>query len=35
MSLNTVKTHCSAVYRKLGVSDRKTAVQAARTLHLL
>jgi len=35
VSLNTVKTHCSAIYRKLGVSDRKSAVQAARTLRLL
>jgi LuxR family maltose regulon positive regulatory protein len=35
VSLNTVKTHSSAIYRKLGVTDRKTAVQAARTLHLL
>jgi LuxR family transcriptional regulator, maltose regulon positive regulatory protein len=35
ISLNTVKTHCSAIYRKLGVSDRKTAVQAARELRLL
>ncbi len=35
VSLNTVKTHCSAIYRKLGVGDRKTAVQAARDLHLL
>jgi LuxR family maltose regulon positive regulatory protein len=35
ISLNTVKTHCSAIYRKLGVSDRKTAVQAARDLRLL
>jgi LuxR family transcriptional regulator, maltose regulon positive regulatory protein len=35
VSLNTVKTHCSAIYRKLGVSDRKTAVQAARDLRLL
>ncbi len=35
VSLNTVKTHSSAIYRKLGVSDRKAAVQAARTLGLL
>ena len=35
VSLNTVKTHCSAIYRKLGVSDRKSAVQAARDLRLL
>lgn len=30
VSLNTVKTHCRAIYRKLDVSDRKAAVQAAR-----
>ena len=35
VSLNTVKTHCSAIFRKLGVSDRKSAVQAARDRHLL
>lgn len=35
VSVNTVKTHCAAVYRKLGVGDRKSAVQAARELHLL
>ncbi len=35
VSLNTVKTHCNAVFRKLGVSDRKAAVQAARERHLL
>ncbi|WSA22485.1 LuxR C-terminal-related transcriptional regulator [Streptosporangium subroseum] len=35
VTLNTVKTHCRAIYRKLGVGDRKTAVQAARDLHLL
>lgn len=35
VSLNTVKTHCQAAYRKLGVVDRKAAVQAARDLHLL
>jgi LuxR family maltose regulon positive regulatory protein len=35
VSLNTVKTHCRAVYRKLGVGDRRAAVQAARDLHLL
>lgn len=35
VALNTVKTHCKAIYRKLGVSDRKAAVQAARDLHLL
>jgi len=35
VSLNTVKTHCKAVYRKLGVGDRKAAVQAARDVSLL
>lgn len=35
VSLNTVKTHCKAIYRKLGVGDRKAAVQAARDLDLL
>jgi len=35
VSLNTVKTHCSSIYRKLGVSDRKSAVQAAREVRLL
>ena len=35
VSLNTVKTHCKAIYHKLGVVDRKGAVQAARDLHLL
>ena len=33
--LNTVKTHCQAIYRKLGVSDRKAAIQTARDHHLL
>lgn len=35
VSLNTVKTHCSAIYRKLGVQDRNSAVQTARQLLLL
>jgi LuxR family maltose regulon positive regulatory protein len=35
VSPNTVKTHCSAIYRKLAVGDRKAAVQAARDLGLL
>lgn len=35
VSLNTVKTHCKAIYRKLGVDGRKPAVQAARDLDLL
>jgi LuxR family transcriptional regulator, maltose regulon positive regulatory protein len=33
--MNTVKTHSNAIFRKLGVSDRKSAVQAARDHHLL
>jgi LuxR family maltose regulon positive regulatory protein len=35
VSLNTVKTHCRAIYRKLGVGHRKAAVQAARDLHII
>jgi len=35
VSANTVKTHTSAIYRKLGVSDRKSAVQADRDLRIL
>jgi LuxR family transcriptional regulator, maltose regulon positive regulatory protein len=35
VSLNTVKTHCNAIFRKPGVSDRKSAVQAARDRRLL
>lgn len=35
VSLNTVKTHCRAIYRKLAVTDRKAAVQAARDADLL
>ena len=35
VSLNTVKTHCKAIYRKLGTGDRKAAVQAARDHGLL
>lgn len=35
VSLNTVKTHSSAVLRKLAVTDRKSAVQAARDRNLL
>ncbi len=35
VSLNTVKTHCKAIYRKLGTGDRKAAVQAARDVGLL
>ena len=35
VSLNTVKTHCRAIYRKLGVGDRKAAIQRARDADLL
>lgn len=35
VSLNTVKTQSSAIYRKLGVTSRRAAVQAAREHHLL
>lgn len=35
VSVNTVKTHCRAIYRKLGVSGRQTAVEQARRLGLL
>jgi LuxR family maltose regulon positive regulatory protein len=35
VSLNTVKTHQRAVYRKLGVQDRDAAVSRARELRLL
>lgn len=35
VSLNTVRTHCKAIYRKLGVGDRKAAVQVARDHGLL
>jgi LuxR family maltose regulon positive regulatory protein len=35
VSLNTVKTHCKAIYRKLGVDGRTSAVQAARRHGLL
>jgi LuxR family maltose regulon positive regulatory protein len=35
VSLNTVKTHSNAIFRKLSVSDRTSAVQAARDRHLL
>ncbi len=34
VSLNTVKTHCRAIYRKLGAADRAAAVQRARDLHI-
>ena len=35
VSLNTVKTHCKAIYRKLAVDGRKSAVHAARQHGLL
>ncbi len=35
VSVNTVKTHSSSIYRKLDVGSRADAVQAARTLQLL
>ncbi|CAN5488921.1 LuxR C-terminal-related transcriptional regulator [soil metagenome] len=35
VSLNTVKTHCRAIYRKVGATDRRGAVQAARDHGLL
>ncbi len=35
VSHNTVKTHTSAIYRKLGVNDRTSAVQTAHDLRLL
>jgi len=31
LSLNTVKTHTRAIYRKLGVSARRDAVNALRS----
>jgi len=34
VSANTVKTHTQAIYRKLGVSARPDAVEAARLLGL-
>jgi LuxR family maltose regulon positive regulatory protein len=34
VSLNTVKTHARAVYRKLGVTSREEAVARARELGL-
>ena len=35
VSVNTVKTHQRAIYRKLGVSNRREAVDQARALNLL
>jgi LuxR family maltose regulon positive regulatory protein len=34
ISLNTVRTHIAAVYRKLGVSSRRDAIETARALGL-
>jgi LuxR family maltose regulon positive regulatory protein len=35
VSVNTVKTHLKAIYRKLDVADRREAVRRARMLDLL
>ncbi|MGW8401514.1 helix-turn-helix transcriptional regulator, partial [Streptomyces lydicus] len=35
LSVNTVKTHLRSVYRKLGTSRRREAVERGRELHLL
>ena len=35
VSVNTVKTHLKAIYRKLDVADRREAVRRARELELL
>jgi LuxR family maltose regulon positive regulatory protein len=35
LSVNTVKTHLKAVYRKLGVEGRREAVLRGRELELL
>jgi len=35
LSVNTVKTHLAAIYRKLGASGRREAVRRARELELL
>jgi len=35
VSTNTVKTHTQAVYRKLGISDRRRVVERARTLGIV
>jgi LuxR family transcriptional regulator, maltose regulon positive regulatory protein len=35
VSVNTVKTHLKAIYRKLDVADRREAVRRARRLELL
>jgi len=35
ISINTVKTHTSAIYRKLAVNSRDNAIARATALHLL
>ena len=35
VSVNTVKTHISSLYRKLGAGRRRDAVMAARELRLI
>ena len=35
ISANTLKFHLRAIYRKLGVDSRRSAVQAARQMRLL
>jgi LuxR family maltose regulon positive regulatory protein len=35
VSVNTVKTHLKAIYRKLDVQDRREAVRRARLMKLL
>ena len=35
VSVNTVKTHLKAIYRKLDVQDRREAVRRARAMKLL
>jgi LuxR family maltose regulon positive regulatory protein len=35
VSVNTVKTHLKAIYRKLDVADRREAIRRARDLTLL
>jgi hypothetical protein len=35
VSTNTIKTHIKHIYRKLGVSRRRDAVERARALRLL
>ena len=35
LSINTVKSHCHSIYRKLGVSSRREAVDLGRALNLI